>query len=48
MPRQQPQGTEPADNGLRRMLIWTLVALVASLLLAVLGVNLAIHFFDRP
>jgi hypothetical protein len=30
------------------MLVWTFVALVASILLAVLGVNLVIHFFDRP
>jgi hypothetical protein len=36
------------DTGLRKMLIWTFVALVASVLLAVLGVNLVIHFFDRP
>jgi hypothetical protein len=36
------------DNGLRRMLTWTFVALVVSVLLAVLGVNLVIHFFDRP
>jgi hypothetical protein len=30
------------------MLTWTFVALVVSVLLAVLGVNLVIHFFDRP
>jgi hypothetical protein len=36
------------DGGLRTMLMWTFLALVASILLAVLGVNLVIHFFDRP
>jgi hypothetical protein len=36
------------DHGLRTMLMWTLLALVACILLAVLGVNLVIHFFDRP
>jgi hypothetical protein len=30
------------------MLMWTFIALVASILLAVLGVKLVIHFFDRP
>jgi hypothetical protein len=48
--RRMPGDThrDERDNGLRRMLIWTFVALVASVLLAVLGVNLVIHFFDRP
>ena len=36
------------DTGLRRMLTWTFVALVISLLMALVGVTLAIHFFDRP
>lgn len=36
------------DHGLRTMLMWTFIALVASILLAVLGVKLVIHFFDRP
>ena len=28
--------------------MWTFIALVVSILLAVVGVNLVIHFFDRP
>ena len=36
------------DTGLRRVLMWTLVALVVSILMAVVGVSLVIHWFDRP
>ena len=36
------------DNGLKRMLIWTLAALIVSLVMAFIGVTLAIRFFDRP
>jgi hypothetical protein len=36
------------DNGLRRILTWTFVALVVSLVMAYIGVTLAIRFFDRP
>lgn len=36
------------DTGLRRMLTWTFVALVVSLVMAYIGVGLAIRFFDRP
>ena len=42
----QPPPVE--DTGLRRMLIWTFVALVVSLVMAYIGVSLAIRFFDRP
>jgi hypothetical protein len=45
-------GPEPSkvvgDTGLRRVLTWTLVALVVSLLMAFAGVSLVIHWFDRP
>ncbi len=36
------------DTGLRRVLTWTLVALVVSILMAFVGVSLVIHWFDRP
>ena len=39
---------QPPDTGLRRMLIWTFVALAVSIVMAVVGVALAVHFFDRP
>jgi hypothetical protein len=40
---------EPAkDDGLRRVLTWTFIALVITLLMALVGVTLAIHYFDRP
>ena len=35
------------DTGLRRVLTWTLVALVVSILMAFAGVSLVIHWFDR-
>jgi hypothetical protein len=45
-------GREPppvtGDTGLRRVLTWTLVALVVSILMALAGVSLVIHWFDRP
>jgi hypothetical protein len=39
---------EPPDPGLRTMMTWTLIALVISLIMAAIGVGLAIHYFDRP
>jgi hypothetical protein len=30
------------------MLLWTFAALVVAILMAVLGVALAVYFFDRP
>jgi hypothetical protein len=38
----------PKDDGLRRVLTWTFVALVVSLLMAIVGVTLVVHWFDRP
>ena len=44
------RGSRPApeDDGLRRVLTWTFVALVVSLLMALVGVTLAVRWFDRP
>jgi hypothetical protein len=36
------------DTGLRKLLTWTFVALVGSLILTYFGVTLAIKYFDRP
>ena len=44
-PGERPPRTE--DDGLRRMLTWTFIALVVSLLMTLVGVTLAIRFFDR-
>jgi hypothetical protein len=38
---------EPSDPGLRRIMTWTLIALVVSLIMTAIGVGLAIHYFDR-
>ena len=43
-----PRTGTPEDTGLRRMMTWLLIALVATLIAAYVGVELAIHFFDRP
>jgi hypothetical protein len=37
---------EPRDTGLRQILTWTLIALIASLVLTAIGVTLAIKYFD--
>ena len=36
------------DDGLRRVLTWTLIALVVSLVMAAVGAMLAVRWFDRP
>jgi type VI protein secretion system component VasF len=41
-------GPSSEDDGLRRMLTWTFAALVVTLVMAYIGVSLAIRFFDRP
>jgi hypothetical protein len=38
----------PPDQGLRKMLIWTFVALIAAVLMAIAGAGLAIRLFDNP
>jgi type VI protein secretion system component VasF len=44
----EARGSSSPDNGLRRMLTWTFAALIVSLVMAYIGVTLAILFFDRP
>jgi hypothetical protein len=36
------------DAGWRRMMMWTLVALIATLVMTAIAVYLVIYFFDRP
>jgi hypothetical protein len=36
------------DDGLRRLLTWTIVALVAAVLLAIAVVTLVMYWFDAP
>ena len=36
------------DAGWRTMMMWTLVALVATLVMTAIAVYLVIYFFDRP
>jgi hypothetical protein len=43
-PEQAP--APPPDDGLKRLLTWTFIALVITLLLAAIGVALAVYFFD--
>jgi hypothetical protein len=43
-----PRGQHVEDDGLRRMLIYTFIALVVSLVMAFIAVGLAIRYFDRP
>jgi hypothetical protein len=48
-PPAAPDDRPPAkDDGLRRVLTWTLIALVVSLAMAIVGVTLAVRWFDRP
>ena len=51
MTNESPGGQQPKpikDDGLRKMLAWTFIALVVSLLMALIGVTLAVRYFDRP
>jgi hypothetical protein len=41
-------GDQQPDSGWRRMMTWTLIALVVSLAMTAVGVYLVIYFFDRP
>ena len=43
---QQAPPPPPPDNGLRKLLTWTFIALAVTLLMAALGVSLAIRMFD--
>jgi len=40
-----PPPPPPPDNGLRTILTWTFIALVISVIAAVIGVNLVIKLF---
>jgi hypothetical protein len=44
---EQQSGPRP-DAGWRRMMTWTLVALIATLVMTAIAVYLVIYFFDRP
>ena len=49
MRTEPPQPDVPTpDTGLRRMITWTLIALVASVIFSVLGVYLVTHWFGGP
>jgi hypothetical protein len=36
------------DTGLRQILIWTFIALIGALLIAVVGVSLVVRWFGGP
>jgi hypothetical protein len=46
--REEQQSQPPAqpDDGLRKMLTWTFIALVIAVVMAMLGVSLVIKVFD--
>jgi hypothetical protein len=44
----QPPNPREEDNGLRKVLTWTVIALILSLLMAFVGVSLVVRWFDRP
>ena len=48
MADEAPQQTAPPppDDGLRRMLTWTFIALVLSVVAAMIGVNLVMRYFQ--
>jgi hypothetical protein len=37
-----------ADPGWRRMMTWTLIALIITLVMTAVAVYLVIYFYDRP
>jgi hypothetical protein len=43
---RQPDPPVVRDDGLRRLLTWTFIALAVTLLLAAAGVALAVYWFD--
>ena len=43
-----PRSSDPQpDAGWRRMMMWTLIALVSTLAMTAVAVYLVIYFFDR-
>jgi hypothetical protein len=48
MPEQDPsEHTTPADTGLRRMLTWVLLALVVTVLAAIVAVEVTLRWFGE-
>jgi hypothetical protein len=48
MPDQDhSEHTTPADTGLRRMLIWVLIALVITVLAAIVAVEVTLRWFGE-
>jgi hypothetical protein len=43
---QQPQPPAQRDDGLRKLLTWTFIALVISVVMAMIAVSLVIKVFD--
>ena len=41
-------GEAPHDPGWRRMMTWTLMALVLTLVMTAVALYLVIYFFDHP
>ena len=39
---------QPPDTGWRRMMTWTLIALIITLVMTAVAVYLVIYFYDRP
>ena len=46
VPEDKVDVAEDKDDGLRRLLIWTFVALVLAVAMALVGVRLVTHLFD--
>jgi hypothetical protein len=42
----EPVPPEPPDTGFRRIMTWLVIALIVSILMAFLGVSLAVRFFE--
>jgi hypothetical protein len=42
-----PKADGDKDDGLKRLLIWTFAALVFAVALAIVGVQIVTHLFDR-
>jgi hypothetical protein len=45
-PSEAHRPPPPPDDGLRRVLTWTFIALAVTLLLAAIGVALVVYLFD--
>ena len=47
-PAVRASNADEKDLGWRRMMTWTLIALVVTLVLTAIALYLVIYFFDRP